>query len=648
MIQNSSTLKIGAVVKIFTYTIGFLGFLSVVKHISLFYSLAFICFYLLSLYLEYKKNFLFRRWLLNALSLLVAAISFFRLATDDFVLVVAEALLILTGIKFLEDKKFRDHMQIYLLTIFLLAASALLSLDILFLLFLTSLIFLLAIALVLLTYYSQDTALELKTTTVLQIVSKSLLIPLLSIPMTISLFIILPRTNFPLLNFLNRGTVAKSGFTDTVALGGVSNIQEDATVIFRSHMEKVDEYSLYWRGIVLDYYGGKSWKAAPKGDTDSQKQIPVLYGRQVKQTIYLEPYENRYLFALDKPLAISLRNASRYNDLTFALQDNINRRIRYESVSILSDTLPDAAINKRGYLQLPEDNMQRIRGLVKNLSSDNNEATIKAIFQFLNKGDYSYSLRNLPLSDNPLEDFLFTHKYGNCEYFASAMAVMLRMAGIPSRVVGGYKGGYYNDIGGYYLVSQKNAHVWVEAYLDNKGWVRLDPTPAGIENFTSPNRQGIAFRIKLFFDTLQYHWNVLIINYDFDKQVSLFHKLQAGIKNPSIKLSMKKETVITYSIAIFALIFSSTLLYFLIFNRKTPEEKILGTFLKRLEKRGYKKSKSEGLEEFVERISDVRVRDRAYIFVREFEKSFYMDKKLSKEDIKKLNKITSLLFRNKN
>ena len=74
----------------------------------------------------------------------------------------------------------------------------------------------------------------------------------------------------------------------------------------------------------------------------------------------------------------------------------------------------------------------------------------------------------MPLTTHPVEDFLFKYRYGNCEYFASAMAVMLRMSGIPSRLVGGYRGGYYIEVGKYYLIPEKNAHVWVEAYIDNK------------------------------------------------------------------------------------------------------------------------------------------------------------------------------------
>lgn len=644
MMQKNQTIKIELVLKILTYIAVTMGFLSVFKYVGLFYSAIFMLLYLLSLSLEYKKNFLLPRWLLNSFSISLIAVSFFRFVVDDFATVVAETLLILLAIKLLEDKKFRDYMQIYLLTVFLLAGSALLTLNVFFLLYLLCLIFLLAVALVMLAYYSEDSSLELGANILARIVYKILLIPLLSIPVTTLMFVVLPRTNIPVLNFLSRESNAKSGFSDTVTLGSVSNIQEDATAIFRAKTEKIDENYLYWRGVTLDYYDGKAWKNTFREAAERRGQPIEGQRMAVSQTIYLEPYENKYLFALDKPVAIALRNASWYSDFTYSLPDAISRRIRYEAVSSVSDVIPGELINRGKYLQLPDGNMQRTRELVKGLSPDGGEAALKAILRFLKGGNYSYSLRNLPLSDNPLEDFLFAHRYGNCEYFASAMAIMLRIAGIPSRVVGGYRGGYYNEVGGYYLLLQKNAHVWVEAYIDDKGWVRADPTPAVIEDFTSAARKGLVFKIKLLFDSIQYHWNTLIINYDFANQMSLFYKVRTGIKIPPFSLSAIKSKTALYFATALALLLAAIISYLLFSSRKSSEEKILNIFLKKLERRGYKKLKAEGLEEFVSKIADRRIMDRAFVFVREFEKSFYRDRKLTKDEIRKLKKIVKLLF----
>jgi hypothetical protein len=318
----------------------------------------------------------------------------------------------------------------------------------------------------------------------------------------------------------------------------------------------------------------------------------------------------------------------------------VDKRIRYDAVSILSDAISEIDIDKERYLQLPENISPEIIKLAREITDQ--KETIKSILLFLKGGNYKYSLQNLPVSKTPLEDFLFKYKLGNCEYFASAMAVMLRISGVPARLVGGYRGGYYNDIGKYYMVPQKNAHVWVEAYTD-KGWIRLDPTPASIEGFVSPHKRDILFKIGLVLDTINYYWNAFVISYDFQKQLSLFHKIQSGIRKPEIKLykmqAINKEKLIKYLVIPAVLSVSVFMLYVLIFGRKTEEERLIALFLKRMERHGYKKGKSEGLEEFVAGIKEGELRQASYRFAEEFERNFYKDKKLTKEEAKRLKNI---------
>ena len=258
------------------------------------------------------------------------------MSTDNFVIPAVEAISVLLLVKLVEEKKFRDYMQVYMLSAFLLVGAALLSLDMVFLLYFSTLPLISSTALVLLAYYSQDRDLELEAASVTAIISRSLLIPLVAAPMTIFLFIILPRTSNPLLNFLNRsGGIATTGFTDQVRLGTVSGIQEDSAIIFRAGMEKINDDLLYWRGIVLDYFDGTSWKNSGKANTGSY-HFQGIAGKRVVQTIFLEPYENRYFFALDVPMNISLPQVRRQPDLTFSQDDKISRRIKYYAWSTLS------------------------------------------------------------------------------------------------------------------------------------------------------------------------------------------------------------------------------------------------------------------------------------------------------------------------
>jgi len=635
-------IRIEDTVKVLTFAVSVLGFLSVVREVELWYSLAFASLFFLSVSFEYRRTFPLHGWFLACMAIGVILLTILRMNADEFISLVVGALLMLLAIKLLGAKRFRDYMQIYLIALFLLIGSALLSVEIEFLLSFVCMIFLVTVTIVFLTYFSQDNTLALPASAIARIASKASLISLIAIPVTVVMFIILPRTSYPLFHFLNRGAHASTGFTDKVRLGNVSDIQEDTTVILRAHMERVPEDLLYWRGIVLDNFDGTSWTSLHSGGPDSNRS-PRMTGRQVKQTIYLEPYGNRYLFALDKPASLSLRYAKKTSALTYTLSEKIFRRIRYESASTLSDLLPEQRIDRSAYLQMPERALAKTRDLVKTLSSGGTEEeTTQAILRFLRDGEYRYSLKDLPVSGNPLEDFLFRYKYGNCEYFASAMAVMLRIAGIPSRVVGGYKGGYYNDAGEYYLVPQKNAHVWVEAYMESRGWLRMDPTPGGIENFVSGPSRDLFFRVKLLMDSMNYYWNALVINYDLAKQVSLFHTIRSGIRNPRLHLSVKSGAVVRYSAALACLALVILAIRRLALRRRVPHERILKDFLKRMARYGYRRNRSEGLEEFVARIQDERTREKAFRFVRAFEGYYYRDKRLSKEEIKELRLLLDL------
>ncbi|MEW6116044.1 MAG: transglutaminaseTgpA domain-containing protein [Nitrospirota bacterium] len=635
MASNDRLLSIATTVKGLTYAIGLLGFLSVVPHINAIYTTIFLIACLVSLSFEYRGAYL-PRWLLNVLSLAFIAITVMRMNIDNFVALSVEALLVLLAIKFLEKKRFRDHLQIYILSLFLLAGSALFSTNIIFLIYLVGLLVLLPAAVVLLAYESEEHDMKLPVRTVLNIIRKSLLISLLSVPVAIVIFVILPRTSYPLFNLLQRSSGAATGFSDGIQLGEVSSVQEDATAILRVKMEQIDEDQLYWRGVVLDYFNGTSWKRSPEQSAAGRVALSVS-GRPVEQTIYLEPYGYRYLFALDRPASLSLPQIVRYHDLTYAQRENSTKRLRYTAVSFLSAVLPEASVDKRMYLQLPGDGLGRIRELVRNIAQGNDKVkTVQLLLTYLKKGDYKYTLENLPVSKSPLEDFLLSNKQGNCEYFASAMAVMLRVADIPSRVVGGYRGGDYNEIGGYYLVAQKNAHVWVEVYLEGRGWIRIDPTPARAGSYAAYSQERLFRKMRLFFDTVNYYWNASVINYDFYGQVALLRKLESSMTRPKIDFSSIKKEFLGYILVLTVLATGALLAYRLTITSKTEEERLRQLFLKKMEKLGYTKAASEGLEEFVAKVEDAETMERAYRFVREFESYYYQDKKLAPKEASRL------------
>ncbi|NTU43792.1 MAG: DUF3488 domain-containing protein, partial [Nitrospirales bacterium] len=316
MAQNSTNLSIEEVIKIMTYAVGGIGFLSIGQHVGPVYSLLFILLGLLSLFIDFRGGKRVPRWGLNITAITVIVLSLSRLTFADPVTPTAEGLVMLLGIKLLEEKRFRDYMQIYGISLLLLAGSALFSIGISFSLYFFVLVFFLSTSMVFLAYYAQDAGMTLRKKTVIAIGTSALAIPLLAIPFTFLLFVILPRTNYPLFDFLNRAEKAKTGFSESVRLGDVSTIQEDTTTIFRAQMEEIAPSLLYWRGIVMDYCDGVSWRRS--GEVLSVA-FPRLQGRLVRQTIFLDSYGNRYLFGLDMPQSMVTRGAIVSPDITFFL-----------------------------------------------------------------------------------------------------------------------------------------------------------------------------------------------------------------------------------------------------------------------------------------------------------------------------------------
>jgi hypothetical protein len=629
-------IRISDALLVVTYLISVLAFVAVYAYVGPAVSFIFLCFFLLSLLGERRKRYL-PTVFLTLVALLVIVHYLYRFTLAGFAAQTVDALLLLLGIKLLQNKHFRDYMQIYLIAVFLLAGSALLGISMLFLAYLIVLVFLFSSAVVLLTYYSEDPGSMLPLSTVTKIVSRAALIPSLALPLAALIFIITPRTPYPLLDFLNQGTRGVTGFTDSIRLGKVSEIQEDNRVILRASMGKIEEHSLYWRGIVLDRFDGTGWYASQAlglaGRRSEDSMLPGGHG--VWQEIYLEPYGDRYLFALDKPGLILVKDAREYPALTFALPRPVDKKIRYRALSVLSDRFEGSDGYERRYMQLPPGMSRRITELARQLASAGPfHNTADRITEFLNSGQFSYSLSDLPLTGTPLEDFLFVTRYGNCEYFASAFAVLTRAAGIPTRLVAGYRGGYYNALGGYYLVAQKHAHVWVETWSQTNGWVRYDPTP-GVIGSRSPFRRDSFLTARLYLDMISYYWIMFVVNYDLQKQFVLFGKVRTVFSGKGITFKRWAEKKYLALALLLPL-----LLLFLVRLRKgrsiSEEQKLIGLFLKRMEKYGYEKRASQGLEEFVKEIEEPELRKESERIVYEFEETYYRDRKFSKETLKRL------------
>lgn len=618
-----------------TYACAALGFLAVAPHVGRLWAFGFWILWGVGGFRDFRRPFEVPRWFLNIVSLGVLVTAFWRVRWDTLVEPVLEALLILVGIKLLEEKRNRDHLQVLALCAFLLAGASLLSTHISFLIHYGLLAFLTTLALVSLTFYSRAPGLVLDRELLGQWLLQGLLIWAFALPASGLFFLILPRTDTPLFTFLNKVSGARTGFSDSVSLGQVSAIQEDDRVVFRAEMERVDDEVLYWRGIVLDVFENDVWRSSRP---ESVNTVPDSGGEAVEQIVYLEPYGGRVVFGLDRPVFLWHQERGREREIV-QFKSPVQERVRYRVVSNprVFLPIPYSETEASVFLQLPEGLSPKIRDLASRLASHGTPAErVAALFNYLRSDAFAYTLEDLPVSPNPLEDFLLVHRRGNCEYFASALGAMLRTVGVPARLVGGYRGGLYNRSGRYYIVRQKHAHVWVEALLPGMGWVRLDPTPRGTDFGLLDEAAGALGRLRVLLDTFNHYWVKVVINYDLERQFRMVHALRDPWRLLSFPWRPGRAFADSLGRAV-GVGTAAVLLLALIFRRrKPPEQELIDKFLRRMRKRGYVKGPAEGLDEFTAGITDEALRERAERFAADFQGIFYRDRPLSGEDRRRL------------
>ena len=346
-----------------------------------------------------------------------------------------------------------------------------------------------------------------------------------------------------------------SGFTDDVELGQIGEIKRSSAVVMRVQTGSPIAYPLLrWRGIALTTFDGRRWYSSEsrnrRFDPTTNGWIPVASraeltskpALQVEFVALLQPLASDALFAPAQLMVVrgnfsgeggTYDGAARRSYLSVDSTGSIfnpfhnSSQIRYEGVSLLPVARPLQARFasteypqeiRNTYLQLPANLDSRIPDLARKITSSagNPYDQSLAMENYLRTNfTYTLNLTGKPGAD-PLAHFLFETKAGHCEYFATAMAVMLRTLGIPSREVNGFLPGEFNDVGGDYIVRASDAHSWVEAYFPGTGWITFDPTPPG-----NPETAGLFSRLGLYLDWFQLNWNEWVINYDFSHQISL-------------------------------------------------------------------------------------------------------------------------------
>ncbi|GJL79420.1 MAG: hypothetical protein NPINA01_24090 [Nitrospinaceae bacterium] len=339
-----------------------------------------------------------------------------------------------------------------------------------------------------------------------------------------------------------------SGFSEAVRLGDVGRIKKNDQVVMRIEFNRDGkpyrpQGPVFWRGVVLDHFNGSAWfsTAKPRWRYFNQPGVgtrlfPFDRGPGLlRQNIFMDGFDSNVIFTQGVPLFVDGDFHHLQINMNSALK-TMDQSPHPKSVTLISDAAASSKSRNRDpfeikseaqqkrFLQLP-DVSPEITRLAKTLTRNaaSSEAKANSILNHL-QSDFEYTLdmKGKP-GQTTLDHFLFDRKKGHCEYFASSMVVLLRIAGIPARLVNGFFGIEWNDFGQYMVVRQTHAHSWVEAYFPGKGWVVYDPTPAD----PAFSESGFQDPLSRAFDLLRLNWQRYIVRYSLNDQSLIFSRLKS-------------------------------------------------------------------------------------------------------------------------
>jgi transglutaminase-like putative cysteine protease len=366
--------------------------------------------------------------------------------------------------------------------------------------------------------------------------------------MTAGLFLILPRTADAAFSRLISHRMRLPGFSNQVNLGEIGEIKNTSRPVMHARLYGPQQ-GLKWRAAALVDFDGKRWSNTSHvrepvflraGEADLVPAGERPTGRKLNYEVAFDEISTNALFFIGTPESVLGLRAPviyRYEGGGYRLERAPSPGFRYEAYSLLEET-PESALPqypppklplqaRERYLQLPMLDA-RVPVLAREWTAGltTELERVRAVERHLRK-DFGYTLqlpsRELP---DPLANFLFERRKGHCEYFASAMTVMLRTIGIPARLATGFQSGVYNPMTDLWLIRSSDAHTWVEAWIPGRGWSTFDPTPPD----PNPPGYGLVARLNLYLDAAQTFWQQWVVGYDAGQQGSLADRLEQGVR----------------------------------------------------------------------------------------------------------------------
>lgn len=449
-----------------------------------------------------------------------------------------------------------------------------------------------------------------------------------AMPLMLVLFFLFPRIG-PLWTIPLKSQSGKTGMSDFMKPGDVSRLSQSTEVAFRVQFEgEVPPRSqLYWRGLIFSRLRAGTWSSLSHYEVPAaERQARPLKtkGEPLRYSIILEPTQQHWLYSLRyaRPVSRGVMSGSDYR--LFSPVEIEDQRL-YEARS-WPDTILDETLSpwrRKTELRLPVKGNPATREFARQLRQEagNDELLVDKVLEHFNREPFVYTLKPplLP-EENPIDYFLFQSRRGFCEHYAHSFVLMMRAAGVPARVVAGYQGGEVNPVNGTVIVHQFDAHAWAEVWLEEQGWVRVDPTSAvspgrielGLEEAVasegtfllnsplSPLRyRNINWvnQLRLRYDAWTYRWQAWVTGFDSEQQFRFLQNLLGDLNGRKFAL------VLLGSWALVLLPVAISLL-------RKPRRRVISrldklylSFCQRIQKQGVKRSRGESPGEFSIRAS---------------------------------------------
>jgi protein-glutamine gamma-glutamyltransferase len=378
-----------------------------------------------------------------------------------------------------------------------------------------------------------------------------------ALPLVVLFFLLFPRINAGFRFELRPFRSANTGFSDRLSPGSIAALANSSEIAFRAEFPGSNGRPtgpMYWRGVVMWHCNGMEWRApytprpksspSPLESADSGgPPVPPASAKEIQQRITLPPNGARWMFALDHPTKPVPGAMLARGDYLWSTQP-IRKTRRYDVVSSNSSDNEITARERAEALEVPASISPTVRVLAQSWATQTPDprGVIGSALQFFRTKGFSYSLT--PGEYDNLDEFLFRRRVGFCEHYAASFATLMRLAGIPARVVVGYLGGEYNDLGDFFLVRQADTHAWCEVWLPENGWTRVDPTAVvapgraslDLTSFLETRiasgqmkarrsallerllRSGALTNVRFLWQTLSYEWDTRFVAFDADVQ----------------------------------------------------------------------------------------------------------------------------------